>query len=218
VTVAPFDIEQAIPRLRKVVEPFPPAVMFQLAAEGFGSLYEQLVSCIISIRTDDEVSGPVSRRLFAQARTPVPMVQLRVDEILDLIRDATFPDTKAAQIHALSPRLLSEFESILPPAPQALKQFKGVGPKCAHLALGVALGYPCISVDIHVHRVTNRWGYVTTKTPEKTMAALEQKLPKTYWVEINRLLVPFGQHICRGRSPRCQTCPLAYMCPQLGVA
>jgi len=218
VTVAPFDIEQAIPLLRQAVEPFPQAAMFQLAEEGFDSLYEQLVACIISIRTYDEVSVPVSRRLFARARTPTQMVQLDVEEILDLIRDATFPDNKAAQIHALSQRLLGEFEGELPPEPQGLTQFKGVGPKCAHLALGVALGYPCISVDIHVHRVTNRWGYVTTQTPEKTMAALEQKLPKAYWVEINRLLVPFGKHICRGRSPRCQACPLAYMCPKRGVA
>ena len=216
-TTAPFDIEQAIPLVREAVAPFPKAAMFQLAEEGFASLYEQLVSCIISIRTYDEVSVPVSQRLFAQARSPESMVQLSVAEILDLIRDATFPENKAAQIHALSQRLLTEFDGALPADPAVLTQFKGVGPKCAHLALGVATGYPCISVDIHVHRVTNRWGYVATKTPEKTMAALTEKLPKAYWVEINRLLVPFGKHICRGRSPRCQTCPLAYMCPKIGV-
>lgn len=216
-TTAPFDIDQAMPLLRQAVEPFPKAAMFQLAEEGFDSLYEQLVSCIISIRTYDEVSVPVSRRLFARARTPAAMVQLSVDEILDLIKESTFPDNKAAQIHTLSQRILTEFGGALPNHPAGLTQFKGVGPKCAHLALGVAEGYPCISVDIHVHRVTNRWGYVATKTPEKTMVALEKTLPKAYWVEINRLLVPFGKHICRGRSPRCQTCPLAYMCPQIGV-
>ena len=191
--------------------------MFQLAAEGFDSLYEQLVSCIISIRTYDEVSVPVSRRLFARARTPDQMVQLDSDQILALIRDSTFPENKAAQIRQISAQILEEFDGNLPPDPALLTQFKGVGPKCAHLALGVALGYPCISVDIHVHRVTNRWGYVQTKTPEKTMKALEQKLPKQYWVEINKLLVPFGKHICRGRHPQCPTCPLEPMCAQVGV-
>lgn len=192
--------------------------MFQLAEEGFASLYEQLVACIISIRTYDEVSVPVSQQLFARARTPAQMVQLSVDEILTLIRDSTFPENKAAQILQLSQQILTDFDGRLPADPQVLMQFKGVGPKCAHLALGVAKGYPCISVDIHVHRVTNRWGYVATKTPEKTMKALEAKLPQKYWVEINRLLVPFGKHICRGQRPQCRRCPLEPMCAQVGVA
>lgn len=192
--------------------------MFQLAEEGFDSLYEQLVSCIISIRTFDEVSVPTSRRLFARARTPTQMIELEVPQILELIRDCTFPDNKAAQIFELSRRVLDEFGGKLPEDAQGLTQFKGVGPKCAHLALGVAEGHPCISVDIHVHRVTNRWGYVATKTPEKTMTALEQTLPRKYWIEINRLLVPFGKHVCQGRSPRCSACPLVEICAQVGVA
>jgi len=212
-----FDIERAIPLLREAVKPYPKAAMFQLAEEGFDSLYEQLVSCMISIRTYDEVSIPVSQTLFAQARTPAQMVDLSVSEILELIRDSTFSENKAVQIHTLSQQILQDFEGELPKDPTVLTQFKGVGPKCAHLALGIAEGYPCISVDIHVHRVTNRWGYVATKTPEKTMAALEKKLPQQYWIEINRLLVPFGKHICRGRSPRCHSCPLASMCAQVGV-
>lgn len=192
--------------------------MFQLAEEGFDSLYEQLISCIISIRTYDEVSVPVSHKLFAQARTPAQMVQLSVPDILDLIRESTFPENKAEQIRQISQQILSEFDGELPADPQVLTRFKGVGPKCAHLALGVALGYPCISVDVHVHRVTNRWGYVTTKTPEKTLKALEAKLPKAYWVEINQLLVPFGKHICQGRYPKCRSCPLRPMCAQVGVS
>lgn len=199
------------------MQPFPKAAMFQLAEEGYDSLYEQLVSCMISIRTYDEVSIPVAQRLFARARTPEAMVHLSVAEILDLISDSTFSENKAAQIHQLSQQILQDFGGTLPEDPAVLTQFKGVGPKCAHLALGVAAGYPCISVDIHVHRVTNRWGYVATKTPEKTMAALEQKLPQQYWIEINRLLVPFGKHICRGRAPKCHSCPLESMCAQVDV-
>ncbi|MGF1458909.1 MAG: endonuclease III domain-containing protein [Leptolyngbyaceae cyanobacterium] len=212
-----FDIDRAIPLLRDAIAPFPKAAMFQLAEEGFDTLYEQLVSCIISIRTYDEVSVPVSRRLFAQARTPEQMVKLTRPEILELIQDSTFAENKATQIHTLSQQILSDLGGDLPQDPEALTQFKGVGPKCAHLALGVAVGYPCISVDIHVHRVTNRWGYVSTKTPEKTMVALEKALPQQYWVEINQLLVPFGKHICRGKRPHCQVCPLVEMCEQVGI-
>ncbi|MEM9809442.1 MAG: endonuclease III, partial [Cyanobacteria bacterium P01_D01_bin.56] len=127
------------------------------------------------------------------------------------------PENKAEQIRQISQQILSDFNGELPADVEVLTQFKSVGPKCAHLALGVALGQLCISVDIHVHRVTNRWGYVETKTPEKTMKALEAKLPKTYWVEINQLLVPFGKHICRGRFPKCRRCPLESMCAQVGV-
>lgn len=191
--------------------------MFQLAEEGFDSLYEQLISCIISIRTYDEVSVPVSHKLFARARTPAQMVALTVPEILDLIRESTFPENKAAQIHQISQQILDDFNGKLPVDFKTLTQFKGVGPKCANLAMGVALNHPCISVDIHVHRVTNRWGYVATKTPEKTMKALETTLPKPYWVEINKLLVPFGKHICKGSYPKCRSCPLEAMCAQVNV-
>ncbi|MEO0534622.1 MAG: endonuclease III [Cyanobacteria bacterium P01_A01_bin.123] len=216
-TPSTFDIDKAIPLLREAVKPFPKAAMFQLADEGFDSLYEQLIACIISIRTYDEVSVPVAHKLFARARTPAETVTLSVAEILALIRDATFPENKAEQIRQISQQILSDFNGELPADVEVLTQFKGVGPKCAHLALGVALGHPCISVDIHVHRVTNRWGYVETKTPEKTMKALETKLPKAYWVEINQLLVPFGKHICQGRFPKCRRCPLKPMCAQIEV-
>lgn len=212
-----FDIDRAIALLRAAVAPFPKAAMFQLAAEGFDTLYEQLVACMISIRTYDEVSVPVSQRLFARARSPEQMVGLTTKEILSLIQGSTFAENKAPQIHQISEQILAEWGGNLPADPKVLMQFKGVGPKCAHLALGVALGYPCISVDVHVHRVTNRWGYVQTKSPEKTMAALEAKLPQQYWVEINRLLVPFGKHICTGNRPKCGRCPLVEMCDRVGI-
>jgi endonuclease-3 len=98
-----------------------------------------------------------------------------------------------------------------------LLEFSGVGPKCANLTLGIACRQPRISVDIHVHRVTNRWGYATASTPEGTLAVLEEKLPERHRVEINRLLVPFGKHICTGQLPRCSTCPVLDMCQQVGV-
>lgn len=191
--------------------------MFELAEAGFDSLFEQLIACIISIRTYDEVSVPVAQQLFAKARSPEQVQSLSSEEILECIRESTFAERKAGQILAIAEQIQSEYDGDLPADPQVLQKFSGVGPKCAHLALGAALDYPCISVDIHVHRVTNRWGYVHTKSPEKTMKALEEKLPQRYWVEINRLLVPFGKHICRGRLPRCGRCPLAEMCPSAGT-
>ena len=213
----PFDIEQVLLRIEEAVRPFPKAALFELAEEGFRSPFEQLVACIISIRTLDEVMLPTARRLFALARTPLEVSRLTVTAIDEAIRACTFHEAKAPQIHQIARRIVEEYGGVLPCDPAVLLSFRGVGPKCANLVLGIACGQPRIGVDIHVHRVTNRWGYVNTSTPEKTTAALEGILPHSYWIEINRLLVPFGKHICTGRLPRCSTCPVLDMCRQIGV-
>ena len=212
-----FDIEEAIPKLRQAVSSFPKAAMFALADEGYTSAFEQLISCIISIRTYDEVSLPVSRNLFAAAKTPAEMCCLSVEEIETLIAQSTYAQRKAGQIKAIAEQIVKEYDGELPCDEEVMLNFKGVGVKCAHLTLGIACGQPSISVDVHVHRVTNRWGYVETKTLEKTTFALETKLPKKYWTEINSLLVPFGKHICTGKLPRCSSCSLLEMCPRIGV-
>jgi endonuclease III len=213
----PFDISEAIRAIRKAVEPFPKAALFELAEDGFNSTFEQLVACIISIRTYDEVMLPTARRLFARARTPDQMRRLSPEEIDEIIRPATFHEQKAANIHAIAERVANDYGGDLPCEAEVLLSFKGVGPKCANLVLGIACDQPYIGVDVHVHRVTNRWGYVAAKTPEKTMLALMEKLPRRYWVEINRLLVPFGKHVCTGTRPKCSTCPVLEMCQQVGV-
>jgi endonuclease-3 len=213
----PFDIDVALRRIRETVRRFADAAMFALATQGHDSLFEQLVACILSIRTRDEVSLPTSLALLKRASTPEAMSRLTTEEIEALIRLVTFPEPKARQIHAIAVRTVEEFHGTLPCDAQVLQSFKGVGPKCAHLALGIACGHEAISVDIHVHRVTNRWGYVQARTPEQTLAALEARLPRTYWVEINRLLVPFGKHVCTGTRPKCSTCPVLSMCRQVGV-
>lgn len=212
-----FDVDQAIGRIRIVVAPLPKAAMFELADEGFDSPFEQLVACIISIRTYDEVMLPTAHRFFARARTPLEISRLTPAEIDALIIASSFHERKAQQIHALARRVVDEYDGTLPCEADVLLSFEGVGPKCANLVLGIACGEAHIGVDIHVHRVTNRWGYVQAATPEKTMAALEAKLPQQYWVEINRLLVPFGKHICTGQRPHCSTCPVLDMCQQVGV-
>ena len=213
----PFDIEEAMRRLREATAPYPKAALFELAAEGHTSVFEILVACILSIRTRDETTLPVARGLFARARTPAEVADLSETEIDGLISSCTFHEPKAKTIRAIARQTVEEHGGVLPCDRDVLLSFKGVGPKCANLTLGIACDLPLIGVDIHVHRVTNRWGYVATRTPEKTMEALQQKLPRPYWVEINALLVPFGKHVCTGTRPKCSTCPLLAMCQQVGV-
>jgi endonuclease-3 len=213
----PFDIGTVIRRVRRAVRPFPKAALFELAGEGFSSPFEQLAACIISIRTTDEATLPTARRLFERARTPLEVSRLTPALIDELIGTCSFHERKAQQIHEIARRVVGEFGGELPCDFETLVSFTGVGPKCANLVLGIACGEPRVGVDIHVHRVTNRWGYVQTKTPEQTTEALTEKLPRRYWVEINRLLVPFGKHVCTGRLPRCSTCPVLEFCRQVGV-
>ena len=213
----PFDIDEVIDRIRDAVKPFPKAAMFELADDGYDSAFEQLIACLISVRTYDEVSVVAARRLFAKARTPSAASQLTPGEIDALIPDVTFHERKAVQIRDIAQRISTEFDGELPCDNEIAQSFAGIGPKCANLALGIACGQERISVDIHVHRVTNRWGYVDAKTPEQTMLVLEDKLPAKYWIEINKLLVPFGKHICTGVAPKCSTCPVLEFCQQVGV-
>ena len=217
-TTEPFEIHEAIRRLQTVVAKLPKAALFDLYDQGYTTLFEQLIACIISIRTFDEVTVPTSLKLFAKARTPKAMLDLSPQEIDTLIAESTYHEAKSYQIHAIAARIVHENNGELPANFETLTSFKGVGPKCANLALGIAGGEPRIGVDIHVHRVTNRWGYVQTTTPEKTLDALEKKLPEEYWVEINRLLVPFGKHVCKGSYPQCSRCVLQTMCPQIGIS
>jgi endonuclease-3 len=213
----PFDIDEVLERIDAAIQPFPKAAMFELAERGYDSPFEQLIACIISIRTYDETSIPVAEELFRLARTPAEMALLSVEQIDAAIRESTFHENKAPQIRAVAQQILDQYGGELPCDFDVLTAFHGVGPKCANLTLGIACGIPSISVDVHVHRVTNRWGYVETNAPEQTMRALAGSLPEKYWIEINKLLVPFGKHICTGRRPKCSTCPVEEMCAQVGV-
>jgi endonuclease-3 len=213
----PIDIDVMMDRIREAVKPFASAAMFELYEEGYQTAFEQLVACIISIRTLDEVSLRLARRLFAAARTPEAIAALSVAEIDKLIYGTTFHERKAAQIQVIARKVVEEYGGELPCEEEVLLSFAGVGIKCTNLALGIACGQKKISVDIHVHRITNRWGYVQTRSPEKTTEALTNVLPEKYWIEINKLLVPFGKHICTGVLPRCSTCVVLEMCQQVGV-
>jgi len=159
-TLEPFDIDRTMTLLREAVAPFPKAAMFELAERGYSTPFQQLVACVISIRTRDEESLPLSIRLFERAPDPAAVAALDVAEIDALIRPATFHERKASQIRAIATRVRDEFGGELPCDEATLRSFSGVGVKCANLALGIACGQARISVDVHVHRVTNRWGYV----------------------------------------------------------
>jgi endonuclease III len=213
----PFDIDAVMEQVAVAVADYPPAVLFQLARDGYAGPFEQLVACIISIRTREETTLPTALRFYATARTPAEVAALDVAQVEALVAGCAFHEPKARQIHAIARRTMTEYGGQLPCSFEVLTGFNGVGPKCANLVLGIACGQPRIGVDIHVHRVTNRWGYVQARTPEATLAALEAVLPQRYWLDINRLLVPFGKYLCTGRRPHCSTCPLLAMCRQVGV-
>jgi endonuclease-3 len=176
-----------------------------------------LISCIISLRTKDEVTAQASARLFERADTPLAMQGLSVDEIAGLIYPAGFYRNKAGQIREIARRLVAEFDGRVPDEIEELLGFKGVGRKTANLVLTLGFCKQGICVDTHVHRICNRWGYVTTRTPDETEMALRKKLPPEYWIEINDLLVAFGQNHCLPVSPLCSTCRLALLCPRIGV-
>jgi endonuclease-3 len=214
----PFDIDTVVQRIRKEVAGFADAAMFDLRSRGFATVFQQLVACIISIRTRDEVSLPAAVRLLETAPDARSIARLTEKEIDQLIATSTFHETKAKQIRAIAVAATEEFGGDLPADAEVLMSFKGVGPKCANLALGVAAGHERISVDVHVGRVTVRWGYVKPGSADQIRKQLEEKLPRNYWIEINRLLVPFGKHICTGQLPKCSTCPVLEYCRQVGVA
>ena len=213
----PFDIDVAIERLREAVRGYPPAVMYALRDEGYRALWQQLVACIVSIRTREEVTLPASRRLLAAAPTLDALARLTPERIEELIAPSVFAQPKSRQIHTIAERALNEHGGDLPCDYAVLTALPGVGPKCANLALGIACGVPLVAVDIHVHRVTNRWGYIHAATPEQSSEQLNRIVPEQYRVDLNRLLVPFGRNVCTGQAPRCSTCPLLDMCQQQGV-
>jgi endonuclease-3 len=216
-TKEPFDIDEVFRRLRIAVAGLPKAAMFDLRDQGYDTPFEQLVGSLISARTRDETTLAVCGRLFAVARTPEQLLALPEAELGRLLHGASFPEPKARDLRAIARQLIEEYGGKVPDTMEGLTSFRGVGPKIAALTIAVGFGRAAIAVDVHVHRVTNRWGYVATTTPEQTMVALIGKLPVKYWVEINERLVPFGKFICTAARPRCSTCLLLSMCRQVGV-
>ena len=188
-----------------------------LIAEASDSPFKVLISCILSLRTQDSTTAQASRRLFALADSPENMVRLSAKKIEQVIFPVGFYRTKAKTILEICRNLNENYRGRVPDEIDELMKFKGVGRKTANLVVTLGYNKPGICVDTHVHRISNRWGYIKTATPEKTEAALRQKLPKQYWIEYNDLLVSFGQQLCRPISPLCSQCPVAKYCSQIGV-
>ncbi len=212
-----FDIDEVFRRLRAAVSRMPKAAMFDLRDRGYSSPFEQLVGALISARTRDETTIQVCLRLFEVARTPRQLLDLGKDELVRRLDGTTFAVAKARDLLAIARRIVEEWGGEVPEVPDELTSLRGVGPKIAALTLAVGFGRPAIAVDVHVHRIVNRWGYISTPTPEKTMLALQMNLPRRYWIEINERLVPFGKFVCTGVRPGCSTCSLLSLCRQVGV-
>lgn len=179
--------------------------------------FRVLVSTLISLRTRDEVTFAASERLFKHAPDAESLAALPRQEIEELIYPAGFYRNKARDLQTIAARIVEEHDGQVPPTRAGLTAFPGVGRKTANLVLGLGFGIPAICVDIHVHRIPNRLGWVSSPTPEKTEMALMEILPEDYWIPINELLVGFGQQVCTPQSPWCSCCPLAAECERVGV-
>jgi endonuclease III len=188
-----------------------------LIAEQQRDPFRVLVACILSLRTQDTTTGPAAVRLFAVADTPTAMLRLPAGRIARLIYPVGFYRTKARVILGLCRDLLERFAGRVPDEIDALLTLKGVGRKTANLVVTMGFNKPGICVDTHVHRISNRLGYVRTRQPEETEMALRGRLPRRFWIGYNDLLVGFGQNVCTPLSPRCSTCPVNALCHRVGV-
>jgi endonuclease III len=212
-----FPITAVLDAIEPAVARYPKATMHELADDGFRSLFQQVVACLVSIRTYEETTMPICRELFAAAPDPASVLALGEAGVLAIIRRSTFADRKAPQIVEIARRTVEDHGGEVPCDMGVVRGFDGIGVKCANLALGIACGLPLVCVDVHVHRIANRWGYVATRTPEKTTDALDAVMPDDQKVRINRLLVPFGKFVCTAQRPRCSTCPVRDQCARVDV-
>ncbi|MGH7948304.1 MAG: endonuclease III domain-containing protein [Candidatus Binataceae bacterium] len=204
-------------RVLKRAAPTWNAPILTLVAAQEDDPFLTLIGCILSLRTKDDVTAAAVRRLFARARTPAEILRLTPRTIEKLIFPVGFYRTKARVIRGIARDLVERFDGVVPDTIDALLTLKGVGRKTANLVVTEAFRKPGICVDTHVHRISNRWGLVRTKTPEKTEMALREVLPRRYWIDYNGLLVAFGQTLCQPVSPWCSRCPVERACPRLGL-
>ena len=211
------QITAALRVVKREIRQWEEPVLGVVSRESNRDPFRILIACLLSLRTKDKTTGEASGRLFALAHQPASMLALPLQKIEQAIYPVCFYRTKAKSIHAICRRLLDVYGGAVPDSIEELVALSGVGRKTANLVVTVAFGKPGICVDIHVHRISNRWGYVKTKTPEETEEALRRKLPKPHWITFNDLLVPYGQHLCQPVSPFCSQCKLTEYCDRVGV-
>ena len=183
--------------------------------DSFKNPYLVLIACILSLRTNDKTTYPATLRMLKLADTPQKMMNVSVEDLEKAIYPVGFYKNKAGQIVELSKEIVEKYDGKVPDSIEALCKFRGVGRKTANLVMSLGFNEPAICVDVHVHRIFNRLGYIKTKNPEETEFALREKLPKKYWIPINTLLVTHGQNICKPQKPKCDICPIASYCAKI---
>lgn len=211
------QIHAAIRILKRDILRWQEPVVGVVAKESGRNPFPILMSTLLSLRTKDKTTREAGDRLFALARTPATMLALPRKKIEQAIYPVGFYRTKAKSILEICRRLIDDYGGEVPDSIDELLTLPGVGRKTANLVVTIGFGKPGICVDIHVHRISNRWGYIKTKTPEESETVLRRTLPKQYWIIYNDLLVPYGQNLCLPVSPLCSTCKLADMCDRVGV-
>lgn len=203
------NIDEIVDLLKKADEPKSDFVKLM---DTFHDPYLVLISCILSLRTNDKTTYPATLRMLKIGRTPEDFAKCNLKELEKAIYPVGFYANKAKQIVELSQRLVNEYNSQVPDSIEEMIKFNGVGRKTANLVMSRGFNKPAICVDVHVHRIFNRIGYVKTKTPEETEFALREKLPIKYWIDINTLLVTHGQNVCKPIKPECGKCPINNLC------
>ena len=206
------DIDKIVKLLKDAKQP---QSEFVKLMDSFRNPYLVLIACILSLRTNDKTTYPATLRMLELAKTPKEMKNVSVEDLSKAIYPVGFYENKARQIIELSKTIDEELGGKVPGEIEALIKFKGVGRKTANLVLSLGFNKPAICVDVHVHRIFNRLGYIKTKTPEETEFALREKLPQKYWIDINTLLVTHGQNVCKPIKPKCLECPIAGYCAKI---
>ncbi len=211
----PENIDPIIKILKKEVKKWKDPIVTVISRDR--DPFKVLISCLLSLRTKDETTAEASKRLFAIGDTPAKLVKIDTKKIEKAIFPVGFYKRKAVTVKDICQKLLGEYDSKVPDEIDELLKLKGVGRKTANLVVTLGYNKPGICVDTHVHRISNRLGYVKTKTPEETEFRLREALPRKYWIVYNDLLVAYGQNLCRPISPFCGQCKIAGYCKRIGV-
>lgn len=205
-------IDEVVQKLKDAKQP---RSEFVELMEQFQNPYLVLIGCILSLRTNDKTTYPATLRMLELAKTPEEMAKVDVDDLAKAIYPVGFYENKAKQIIELSRQIVEDLDGNVPDEIEDLIKFKGVGRKTANLVLAKGFNKPAICVDVHVHRIFNRLGYVKTKTPEETEMELRKHLPLKHWLDINTLLVTHGQNVCKQQKPNCKNCPISDLCQKI---
>lgn len=206
------SIDKIVRTLEKAKQPQSDFVKLM---DSFKDPYLVLIACILSLRTNDRTTYPATLRMLKLAKTPQDMMNVEEDELAKAIYPVGFYKNKAGQIIELSKLIVEKYDGKVPDSIDELCKLRGVGRKTANLVMTLGFGEPAICVDVHVHRIFNRLGYIKTKNPEETEFVLREKLPVKYWIPINTLMVTHGQNVCKPINPKCNVCPIAEFCDKI---